>query len=79
MNRKRQTYRQIIMAHLMSGKSITNMEAYNRYAMTSAIRRISELRADGVLIQDEFIKQNGKRFKRYWVNADSEQLRGSKP
>lgn len=79
MNRKRQTYRQIIMAHLMSGKSITNMEAYNRYGMTSAIRRISELRADGVLIQDKFIKQNGKRFKRYWMNADSEQLGSSKP
>ena len=68
-----QTYSQIIMAHLMAGKTITNMQAYDEYAITCLAQRISEIRADGVIIQDEMIKQNGKRFKRYWIDQQTQQ------
>ena len=64
----KQTYSQIIMAHLVAGKTITNMQAYDEYAITCLAQRISELRASGVSIDDEIVTQNGKRFKRYWID-----------
>lgn len=69
----KQTYSQIIMAHLMAGKTITNMQAYDEYGMTCLAQRISELRASGVSIDDEMVTQNGKRFKRYWINQPAQQ------
>lgn len=64
----KQTYSQIIMTHLMAGKNITNMQAYNEYSITCLAQRISELRASSVSINDEMVKQNGKHFKRYWID-----------
>ena len=69
----KQTYSQIIMAHLMAGKTITNMQAYDEYAITCLAQRISELRASGVSIDDEIVTQNGKRFKRYWIDQPTPQ------
>lgn len=69
----KQTYGQIIMAHLLAGKTITNMQAYDEYGMTCLAQRISELRASGVSIDDEMVKQNGKRFKRYWIDQPAQQ------
>ena len=63
----KKTYSQIILNHLLAGKSISNMEAYEQYGMTCCLRRISELRAKGIVIQDEIIKKNGKRYKSYWI------------
>ncbi|MBH0086654.1 hypothetical protein I6E84_10540 [Psychrobacter sp. SCQQ22] len=70
------TYSQIIMAHLLAGKTITNMQAYDEYGFTCLPQRISELRASGVNIDDEMVKQNGKRFKRYWINTDTQHSEG---
>lgn len=67
MTTSKQTYSQIILNHLLAGKSISNMEAYDQYGMTCCLRRISELRAKGIVIQDEIIKKNGKRYKSYWI------------
>lgn len=69
----KQTYGQIIMAHLLAGKTITNMQAYDEYGMTCLAQRISELRASGVSIDDEMVTQNGKRFKRYWIDQPVQQ------
>ena len=69
----KQTYSQIIMAHLMAGKTITNMQAYDEYSITCLSQRISELRASGVNIVDEMVTQNGKRFKRYWIDEQVRQ------
>ncbi|MGE6390448.1 helix-turn-helix domain-containing protein [Psychrobacter pacificensis] len=69
----KQTYGQIIMAHLLAGKTITNMQAYDEYGMTCLAQRISELRASGVSIDDEMVTQNGKRFKRYWIDQPAQQ------
>lgn len=65
----KQSYKQIILNHMLEGKSISNMEAYDQYGMVCFLQRISDLRADGVIIQDETVTQNGKRFKRYWIDT----------
>lgn len=63
----RQTYSQLILDHMLEGKRISNMEAYDQYGMTCFLQRISDLRAAGVVIQDEVIVKNGKRYKSYWI------------
>lgn len=73
----KQTYAQIIVNHMLAGKTITNMQAYDEYAITCLAQRISELRASGVSIDDEMVTQNGKRFKRYWISASAQQAGGS--
>lgn len=69
----KQTYSQLIRNHMLEGKSISNMEAYDQYGMTCFLQRISDLRAAGVVIQDEMVTQNGKRFKRYWIDQSASQ------
>ena len=64
----KQTYKQIILNHMLAGKSISTYEAYELYNITCFLQRISELRSNGVIIQDEMVTQNGKRFKRYWID-----------
>lgn len=68
MATSKQTYSQIILNHLLAGKRLSNMQAYDQYGMTCFLHRISDLRAAAVPIQDVFIKYNGKRFKLYWIN-----------
>lgn len=67
----KQSYKQIIHSHLLAGKSLSTYEAYDLYDITCFLQRISELRADGVLIQDEMVKRNGKRFKVYWIDQSA--------
>lgn len=68
MTTSKQNYSQIILNHLLAGKRLSNMQAYDQYGMTCFLQRISDLRAAGVPIQDVFIKRNGKKFKLYWIN-----------
>lgn len=68
----KQSYKQIILNHLLAGKTISTYEAYDLYDITCFLQRISELRADGVLIQDEMVKRNGKRFKVYWIDQPAD-------
>lgn len=68
---KNLTYSQIILNHMLAGKTISNMEAYAQYNMTCCLQRISDLRAAGVIIQDKTVKQNGKRFKVYWIDKQA--------
>ncbi len=44
---KAQSQRDMILAHLRSGKSITIREAFNLYGIQSLTKRLSELRAEG--------------------------------
>lgn len=67
----KENYKQIILNHMLAGRSLSNGEAHDLYNMTCFLQRISDLRADGVPIQDEWVKKNGKRFKRYWLDADT--------
>lgn len=68
MTTSKQTYRQIILNHLLAGKRLSNMQAYDQYGMTCFLQRISDLRATGIVIQDEIIEKNGKRYKSYWID-----------
>ncbi|TXD96533.1 hypothetical protein ES754_10370 [Psychrobacter frigidicola] len=70
----KQNYKQIIHNHMLGGKTISTMEAFTQYGITCFLQRISELRATGVIIQDETVKQNGKRFKRYWIDKQANDL-----
>ena len=63
----KQTYSQIILNHMLAGKRLSNMQAYALYGMTCFLQRISDLRAAGIVIQDEMIEKNGKRYKSYWI------------
>lgn len=73
----RQTYCQLILNHMLAGKTISNMQAYDQYGMTCFLQRISDLRATGVIIQDETVKQNGKRYKRYWIDQPNTDDKGN--
>lgn len=53
---------------MLAGKRLSNMQAYDQYGMTCCLQRISDLRAAGVVIQDEMVQRNGKRFKQYWID-----------
>lgn len=68
MTTSKQTYSQIILNHLLAGKRLSNMQAYDQYGMTCFLQRISDLRATGIVIQDEIIEKNGKRYKSYWID-----------
>ncbi len=65
----KQKYKQIILNHMLDGNSLSTYEAYDLFNITCFLQRISDLRADGVIIRDEWIKNNGKRFKRYRIDA----------
>ena len=65
MTTSKQNYSQIILTHLLAGKRLSNIQAYDQYGMTCFLQRISDLRAAGVPIQDVFIKRNGEKYKLY--------------
>ena len=54
-----------ILNHLKSGKGITFFEAVADFGVTHLPRRILDLKEAGHPIEDEWIKSNGKRFKRW--------------
>lgn len=69
---KKLTHKQIIMNHMLTGQTISNTQAYNLYNMTDCVRRIGNLRDEGVPIRDKFIRRNGKRFKQYWIDEPNQ-------
>jgi len=61
-----------ITKHLLDGKSITSMEAIEKYRATRLAAIICGLRQDGMDIADQFEEYTGQdgdttRFKRYWL------------
>ena len=65
----KKSYKQIIHNHMLAGNSLSTYEAFDLWQITCFLQRISELRAQGVSIQDKTIKRNGKTFKQYWINT----------
>ena len=66
----KQTYKQTILNHLLTGATLTNMQAYAQYGMTCFLQRVSELRAAGIPIRDKSVKNNGKHYNVYWLDSD---------
>ena len=64
----KQSYKQIIHNYMLAGNHLSTYEAFDLWQITCFLQRISELRAQGVSIQDKTIKRNGKTFKQYWID-----------
>ncbi|MEO9633095.1 MAG: helix-turn-helix domain-containing protein [Sulfitobacter sp.] len=56
-----------ILAHLQAGRSITFWEAVENFGVMHLPRRILDLKEAGHTIGDDWVKQNGKRFKRWFL------------
>ena len=67
----KQTYSQIIMAHLMTGAPITTWDAYRFYQITCLAQRIHDLRSQGLVIQSKIVTHNDKRFSVYWLDEQT--------
>ena len=52
-------------ALLLKGKTITALQALNKWGCMRLSARINELRNDGFPILTDSVKQNGKVFARY--------------
>jgi hypothetical protein len=57
---------------MLAGHSLSTYEAFDLWQITCFLQRISELRAQGVVIQDKTIKRNGKTFKQYWIDTPTD-------
>ncbi len=68
----KQSYKQIIHNHMLAGHRLSTYEAFDLWQITCFLQRISELRAQGVAIQDKTIKRNGKTFKQYWIDQPAD-------
>lgn len=68
--RKKSSNKVKILNYLLTGKSLTRVEAIKHEFGMDLSTRISELRADGVKIGDEYI--DGKKLqKRYFMTQDN--------
>lgn len=63
MDRKSQN--EIVLAHLESGRSLSPLEALERYGIFRLGGRVFELKKQGVSIVTKMVTKNGKRFAEY--------------
>lgn len=59
------TQNDAIREHLMSGKSITPLDALRDYGCFRLAARIDQLRKQGYCITTEFQTRNGKKYASY--------------
>lgn len=60
-----ESQKSMILEHLLSGKSITPMEALNKFGCFRLSARIFDLIDDGYAITKEMKEVNGKKFAEY--------------
>jgi len=58
-----------IQKDLMSGKSITPLQALNKYGCFRLAAAIHKLRKEGMAIETEYVTQNGKTFAKYFLTS----------
>lgn len=58
-----------IKNHLLSGKRLTSLDAVRLFGTIKLTTRISEMRRDGLKINDEWLvnKKTKSRYKSYWI------------
>jgi len=58
-----------IKQHLLSGKRLTSLDAVRLFKTIKLTTRISEMRREGLKINDEWIvnKKTKSRYKCYWI------------
>lgn len=54
-----------ILNHLKRGRSLTAIQALNKFGCMRLSARILDLKEMGYSIASDYIKQDGKRFARY--------------
>ena len=61
-----------ILAHMMNGRSISQIEAANLFGCWRLGARIFNIREDGIDVITEMVKSEttGKRFARYYLTGD---------
>jgi hypothetical protein len=59
-----------IQKDLMSGKSITPLQALNKYGCFRLAAAIHKLRKEGMAIETEYVTQNGKTFVKYFLTTE---------
>lgn len=64
--------KQAILEYLLSGKSITPLEALDLFKCFRLGARIWDLKKDGHDIQSEMIfdERNGKHYEKYWITPE---------
>ena len=63
------TQNKLILDHLRQGNSLTGIEALNRFGCFRLASRISDLKKAGAPIVKDTIKENGKRYAKYYLYA----------
>jgi len=56
-----------ILRHLSTGRSITTMEAFEKFHCTRLAARIAEIRSEGHSVSAEMVKMGGARVARYRI------------
>ena len=67
---------QYIIEQLMKGRVITGLDIYQETGNMKATTRISDVRALGYIVEDEFVSATsmsgrGSTFKKYWMTPDN--------
>lgn len=62
------THKKLLLDHLMTGATITPLEALQRFNCMSCSQRLGDLIRAGIPVQSRFITTpTGKRIKQYWL------------
>jgi len=71
-NKATRSQKAAILKHLLSGKSLSQLEAADLFGCWRLGARIKDLRDAGYQIETEMVtnRSNGKRFARYWMPVD---------
>ena len=56
-----------ILDWLQKGKTLTPLEALNRFDCFRLAARINDLRAEGYPIHSEIVRYKDSRYARYWL------------
>jgi hypothetical protein len=62
------TQNEQIKAYLSKGKSITPVDALNKFGCFRLSARIKNLRDDGLIISTKYVTKKGKTFASYSIN-----------
>ena len=62
------TQTDVIKAHLITGQSIDIWQSIHDYHITALSQRIGNLKRKGLPVKSVMVKENGKRFARYWLD-----------
>jgi len=55
---------------MRAGDVLTPLDSLSRFSCFRLASRISDLRKQGIEIQDSFVHENGKKYKRYWIKKE---------